>query len=116
MRSSFVFALSLLLCIPLQAQDASPHEALNKALSDSDENVRRDAAYDLAKLGPEAKVALPALIKAVADDDEQVSWVSMQTIARIGPEAAGAVPALIRMLDNREEQFVYRAAFALGNI
>lgn len=72
--------------IRLIQQGAGPSEALQKLiqqLNSPDELMRLKAAKDLAKLGPAAKVALPALEKLLQDPDEDVRRVVANAIERI---------------------------------
>jgi HEAT repeat protein len=85
---------------------------------------RREAGYQLGKLGAAAVPALPALIKALGDRDKQVWSYAVATIAGLGPTAKDAVPALIddlgsgerggRERERRQKQM--RTAFALSRI
>jgi HEAT repeats len=60
-------------------------EALTKALSDADFQVRRDAAHTLGKSGPKAKAAEPALRKALKDEAVAVREAAAQALKRINP-------------------------------
>ncbi len=76
---------------------AGPSEALQKLiqqLNSPDELARLKAAKDLAKLGPAAKDALPALQKLLQDPDEDVRRVAANAIDRIrgGPITDPGVP------------------------
>ncbi|HIM30623.1 MAG TPA: hypothetical protein EYG57_13895, partial [Planctomycetes bacterium] len=74
-RDHFVF-IALLLCSlvarPLAGQEGTSVDELVKKIADSDLNVRRDAAYELSRLGRGAKDAVPSLIEALTDPDQQV--------------------------------------------
>jgi len=70
---------------------AGPSEAVQKLiqqLANADEIVRMKAAKDLAKIGPSAKSAIPALQKLLQDPDEDVRRVAANAIERI----QGATP------------------------
>ena len=107
------------------AADAPPIDQLVEQLSAQGNPARREAAYQLEKLGPAAKPALPALIKALDDPDKQVWSYAVAAIAGLGPDAADAIPALIEDLDGRKSrgrrdrdkrQVLVRSAFALSRI
>ena len=94
-------------------------------LGASDRDTRRDAGFQLQRLGPAAKAALPDLIKALDDPDRQVWANAIAAIAAIGPDAKDAVPRLIAALDGRKSrddrprdkaQMLLRSAFALTSI
>jgi HEAT repeat protein len=99
--------------------------AIAQALSDSEVQMRRNAALVLIDLAgaysakpirtgvdsygvdQTAKIdirqALPALIKATTDLDSGVRSWAAQALAEIGPDAKKAIPALIRLLSDSEE-------------
>ncbi len=93
-------------------------------LESSDRNLRREAAYQLSRMGREARVAVPQLIKALDDDQQQVWFGAIASLANLGPDAEPALPALIRELeswqpfrkDRQGSQALYRTALALGSI
>lgn len=107
------------------AEEAPSIDKLVEQLSARDLTTRRDAAYQLGKLGTAAKPALPALIKAVSDPDKQVWSLSLGALANLGPDAAEALPALIENLDSRRNrggrerdrrQLLMRSAFVISRI
>ncbi len=81
------------------------------ALSDRDENVRRESAQALGKIGPESRPAIPALMAALGDDSDTVKWLAVWALGRIGGKA---VPPLIALLD--DEKLQDTAVVALGDI
>lgn len=64
------------------AKDAVP--PLTKALTDSDINVRTEAAEALGKIGPAAKTAVPSLIKALKDSDSSVRESAAGALEKLG--------------------------------
>ena len=97
------------------AQDAGI-EKLAERLGSSSKETRRQAAFELARLGPGAEPALGALVKALGDRDQQVLFQVAQALAGIGPAAAPAVAGLVNNLKSRDRQVSYRSAYALGRI
>ena len=89
-------------------------------LSSGDAKTRREAAYELHQLAPEATTAVPALAKALDDSEDQVFFHAVSAIAKIGPGAEAAIPALIERLGpvrkRYGEQTNLRCAFALSRI
>ncbi|MBL9139631.1 MAG: HEAT repeat domain-containing protein [Verrucomicrobiales bacterium] len=93
-------------------------------LESTERNAKREAAYQLSRMGREARVALPQLIKALEDDQQQVWFGAVTALANLGPEAEPALPALLRELESWEPsrrdrqgaQALYRTAAALGAI
>ena len=73
---------------------------LIQALQDDHERVRRVADEALAKIGPEAKEAVPSLVQLLEDDDADVRRAAAETLEKIGPEAKEAIPTLIQLLLN----------------
>ncbi len=115
-------------------------------LSHKDADVRRFAAQEFARIGPDAKAAVPVLAKLLKDDDVDVRleaavalyaidgridestpvlveglkvsprYVSGAVI-RIGPPAKAVLPALIKLVrETDDEQVRVRAVMALGYI
>jgi hypothetical protein len=71
---------------------------LREALRNREPRVRREAAGVLARMGPEAKDAVPDLTRLLDDEDEATRKMAARALGRIGPEAGAAVPALMRTL------------------
>lgn len=80
------------------------------------EDVRPRAAAIIARIGPEAKDAVPALIGALGDPDPDTRNEVLFALAAIGPDAAQAVPALVKALDDPGENVSYAACYALGKV
>jgi HEAT repeat protein len=72
-------------------------DALTLALADGEDEVRFNAAFALARLGPGAAPATAALTHALGDGNRYVSGYAVEALRRIGtPEAMAAlVPFLI---------------------
>jgi len=99
-------------------------EKLTKQFASSDPAVRRDAAFQLGKMGAAAKPAVPALIKALQDQDKQVWAFAIAALTELGPEAREAISALIADLSGKargsrereQRQRTLRSAYALSRI
>jgi HEAT repeat protein len=63
-------------------------------MADVDANVRGYAAQALGHVGPDAKMAVPALINLLRDPWEGARLSSCATLRQIGPEAQDALTAL----------------------
>jgi HEAT repeat protein len=79
--------------------------AIRDVLNDPDDYVRGCAARILAKIGPEARAAVPALIRAIHRPDPTrkpniLFREVVEALGEIGPAAKPAVPALNGLLDN----------------
>ncbi len=93
-------------------------------LEGSDRALKREAAYQLSRLGGKARPALPQLVKALEDDQQQVWFGAITALANLGPDAEPALPALLAELDGWQPfrrdrqgtQGIYRTALALGAI
>ena len=113
---------TLLLVFLVVSVEASPQQKeadpakLAERLSSSSKEARRQAAFELARLGKKAQPALAALVKALGDRDQQVLFHVAQALAGIGPVAEAAVPGLIKNLGSGDRQVSYRSAYALGQI
>jgi len=77
---------------------------------------RRAAAYALGKMGPEAKMAIPALTELLRDKDTEVRQAAAYALGAMGPEANTAIPALTELLKDEYEQVRKAAAEALKKI
>lgn len=123
--SGAMFLILLLLCFAASAgsafaatADPAEVERWVQDLASGDAKVRREAAYQLNRLGAEARPAVPALIQALDDNEQQVWFMSVMTLAALGSEAKEATPKLIEGLAHRRRdmQIWYRSAYALGKI
>jgi HEAT repeat protein len=95
-----------------EASEAAP--ALAAALERPKTHVAVSAA--LARVGPAATEAVPALVAELSSDDSGRRWRAARTLGRIGPGAMAAVPNLVEALDDPNEGVRFRAARALGQI
>jgi len=87
---------------------------LTKAINDP---KTRDAAIRaLARIGPEAKGAVPILITMLADKNPLVVADAATALARIGPDAASGAAALTALLSNADMEVRSAATNALGTI
>jgi HEAT repeat protein len=64
-------------------------------------NARVQAALLLAKLGPEAKAAVPALVRALKDRDPFIRDAAASALGRIGSAAQKAAPEFIALLEQQ---------------
>jgi HEAT repeat protein len=91
--------------------------ALERALSDPNRGVRKQAALALAGLGPDGKAAIPTLLAMLNDKkallDRMCAAISL---GHIGPAAAEAVPPLVGLLEEPSEGLREVAALALARI
>lgn len=92
--------------------------ALAKALPEPDREIREHAALALARIGPPAKAAVPALIKVLQDEkaDDGVRGAAARALAAIGPDAGEAVPALVAALKQPRQALVEPVFHALAEI
>jgi HEAT repeat protein len=94
------------------AGDAVP--ALAALVDDPETGVVVSAA--LARIGPAARAAVPALVAALQSEDAGRRWRAARTLGRIGPGAREAVPALVATLRDPNEGVRRHAARALGRV
>jgi HEAT repeat protein len=64
-------------------------------LSDSDWQVRREAALELGTLADGGKTSVAALTVALGDDDSRVRRAAAIALGQIGPDASRSIPALV---------------------
>lgn len=79
-------------------------------LKDDNVRVRVDAAKKLARLGPAARKAIPALIESLNDQDFNVRWRAATALGEMGPTARASVPALAEASTNDENLYARSAA------
>src|SRR5947209_14146481 len=72
--------------------------ALGDALKGKEAALRRNAAYVLGELGPDAKDAVGALADALRDEDAGTRQYAAAALGRIGPDASAATPGLVAAL------------------
>lgn len=112
---------TFLCCVtPLLGVEPSELEALGEMLGHAKKEERREAVYQLEKLGPEAAPLVPQLASALHDSDDQVWHGATMTLAAIGPGASVAIPDLVDQMGGGRaryrEQRRHRSAFALSQI
>jgi HEAT repeat protein len=105
---------SLLLVLFLTASARADVNSLMADLSSKDADIRRSAASELGKMGPDAKPAFSALVKALKDEDKYVRRFSALAIGNLGSDVKGAAAALSVALKDREKVVVQAAADALA--
>jgi HEAT repeat protein len=87
---------------------------LTALLTDKDPNVRWMAVWDLGKVGPEAKAALPTLTGMIHDPGHGVKSNIAEALEKISPEAAkAAAPALMDLLKDNDSSVQTRTARVL---
>jgi hypothetical protein len=86
---------------------------LAPGLCDGGFDDRREAAYELARIG---RPAVPTLIRRLRDDQGIVREAVAFALAQIGEEAAAAVPELTGRLHDEDWSVRETAAYALGRI
>ena len=74
---------------------------LVEQLKSEDRDLRREAAYQLDRLGAKSAEAAPILSEALKDSDQQIWWWSASALAKIGPDAKVAIPILMSGLGSR---------------
>jgi HEAT repeat protein len=115
MRALLMGVLGLCVFAATYAEGAEVRDLVKK-LADSDNEVRRAAAKDLAELGTEAKAAVPALRKSLRDRDLFVRRFSAEALSKIGPDARDAVPELALALNDDRSEVSRAAVEALAAI
>jgi HEAT repeat protein len=80
------------------------------------EEVRLRAAAIIARIGPPAKAAVPALVEALGDESSETRSEVLLALAAIGPDAASAVPAVTKAVRDPDMNVRYAACYALGRI
>ena len=78
--------------------------------------VRPRAAAIIARIGPPAKEAVPALIAALGDKSPETRNEVLFALAAVGPDAKEAVPAITQAMKDPDMKVCYVACYALGKI
>ena len=78
--------------------------------------IRPRVARMLARIGPAAKAAVPALVEIATDGDAAARSEALLALAAIGPDADAAVPAAIAALKGQDAKLRFSAVYALGRI
>ena len=115
-RAALLLAFLMVPAAAISQQKEADPAKLAERLSSSSKEARRQAAFELARLGKKAEPALAALVKALGDRDQQVLFQVARALAGLGPAAEAAVPGLIKNLLSGDRQVSYRSAYALGQI
>jgi HEAT repeat protein len=91
--------------------------ALALELKDDDSQHRREAAFALAALGPDAKDATPVLIEVMTSDEEpSVRHAAIYALGKIGPAAAAAKEALNKNMESDDKFTKVASVWALLQI
>jgi len=90
--------------------------ALAQMLGEDDTDLVEFACIALARIGPKASDAVPALIPLVKHDHLRVRALAIRALGMIGPAARDASPALLEALDDPEPGIRSSAANALVGI
>ncbi len=90
---------------------------LRGVLTDTDEEIRRNAALALANIGgKESAAAVPVLLDALHRGDIELRRQAAAALRNIGPDAAKAVPDLEAALREQDVELRTNAALALSGI
>lgn len=105
-----------------ESEDPAARKPLERALSDPDASVRKEAVAGLRELmrledagrAREARRALPALAAVLGDSDEEVRAAAVTALASIGPVPGLVVPPLAGLLEDPDAEVRRKAAEAIG--
>ncbi len=89
---------------------------LVSALQSNNEDLARNAGYQLAQMGPEGAKAIPVLIEMLSDVNPVARESAAQALGQFGAAAKEAVPALIAAIDDTEPSVRHQAVYSLGYI
>jgi HEAT repeat protein len=106
---------------PVKAKEPVSHgQTLSQWIADLKglaPQTRNAAAYEIAGMGPEAVMAVPALIQALDDPSPVVRFPVTVALGEIGPGAKAAVPRLQQMVEEEiNDEIAAAARRAIGHI
>ena len=78
--------------------------------------TRNNAAYTIARMGPAAKDAVPALIVALGDEASSVRYPAAFALGEIGPAAESAIPVLLKLVDDPNDEVGFMARKSLKKL
>lgn len=118
---SLVFLSVLLLASFVAGCGGGSGEKINvqaqiQNLKSADTDTRVNACVELAKAGPDAAPAVPALIVALKDSDFLVRRLAANALGVIGPKAKEAIPALKEATKDRDASVRTEAIGAIQGI
>ena len=102
-----VMLLLLSAAFPARAQEPEAQALIRELvlkLKSSKPEVRLEAIRGIARLGPEAREAVPALLEAFGDRDFKVRAAAAEALGQMGPEAREAVSALLELLVGKQRR------------
>jgi HEAT repeat protein len=70
----------------------------------------------LARFGPAAGEATPAVAQALADPNPRIKLAAVLALGQIGPEASSAIPSLIRLMADFDRTILAAVQVSLENI
>lgn len=98
----------------IDADGARKLSFLTSVLNDSDWEVRRLAGTELAKLGPDAAIAVPRLFELLGSGED--SDYASSALKEINAAPVEAVPMLLEKLDSDDRRASFYAITLLGKI
>jgi HEAT repeat protein len=106
---------------PVKAKEPVSHgQTLSQWIADLKglaPQTRNAAAYEIAGMGPEAVMAVPALIQALDDPSPVVRFPVTVALGEIGPGAKAAVPRLQQMVEEEiNDEIAASARRAIAHI
>ncbi len=88
--------------------------ALSTLLKDPDRDLRHCASWEISRLGPEARVAMPEMVRALRDPEGKFDFSVAYALGRIGPPARAAFPAILAEV--KGDTTLYLLGRTLGRI
>jgi hypothetical protein len=100
----------------IRQPDATSIDGLVHQLEHGTPSARVAALWELARRGPEAGKAVPAIVREFSHAKTGIRAEAARTLAELGASADEAIPALVHALDDWEVEVRSTAAFALGKL
>jgi len=115
-RAGFGAAMDLIGKLRLTTPNACT--VLGAALMTGDASMKQRALLQLTYIGPNARLAVPALITVLTNTDKELRYSAASALAEMGPDARSAAPALAPLTNDVSELVQHaarRALFAISS-
>ena len=112
----FPFALALAILAGCSSSPKIDIQAQLTRFKTGDQVAREEALVEIAKAGPNAEPAMPALVEALKDKDALIRRLALHALGEIGPKAKSAIPAIKELMNDPDRNVVMQIPATMQNI